>query len=66
MKELIDELVVAIEKAQRALVTQQPGDGRDVGFHFGRLQGIHTGLVQALKVVENFLNEIDQQEHNDA
>lgn len=66
MKELIDKLAEAIDKAQQACVKQQPPDSRDVGYHFGRLQGVHTGLLQGLKIVENFLNEIDQQEENDA
>lgn len=66
MKELIDKFEDAIAKAQRACVTQQPSEGRDVGYHFGRLQGTHTGLLQALQIVENFLNEADQQEQQDA
>lgn len=66
MKELIDQLMDAIDKAQRACVTQQAPDNRDVGYHFGRLQGTHTGLLQSLKIVENFLNEIDQQEESNA
>lgn len=66
MKELIDKLVDAIEKAQMACATQQLPDGKEAGFHFGRLQGTHAGLVRATKIVENFLNEIDQQEQDDA
>ena len=62
MKELVDQLYEAIDKAQQACAKQHPAEGKDVGYHFGRLQGVHSGLVQGLKILENFLNEADQQE----
>lgn len=61
MRELIQKLEEAILKQRVACATNVPADAKDVGYHFGRLQGVHVGLKQALEIVVNYLSEEDDE-----
>lgn len=61
MKDLIDQLEEAIDKARLACAANKAETGKDIGYHFGSLQGMHSGLNQALKIVTNFLEEIGEE-----
>lgn len=63
MREVFDLLDAAIQKARLACATSPPSE-KDVAYHFGRLQGVHSGLLQATKIIENFLNEQDVNQDN--
>jgi hypothetical protein len=61
MDELIRRLHEALAKARGACSIAKPPAGADIGFFFGEKQGICSGLERALKLVDGFLNDIDEQ-----
>lgn len=62
MKELIDNLNKLIEEAKLQAVSRKPDEERDPAYLFGYYQGKYTGLNEALKAVENFLDGKNREE----
>lgn len=61
MDALIRKLDDMLAKARMNCSVAHPPTGLDIGFFFGEKQGRAAGIALALKVVENFLNETDEQ-----
>lgn len=60
MNELIRRLHEALGKARYTCSVAKPPAGADIGFFFGSNQGVVMGLERALKLVDGFLNDIDE------
>lgn len=63
MKQLLDQLYEQLNKSRIACSTSQPSN--DVGWHFGRQQGICIGLQTAIKMVENFIEAVEDEHDYD-
>lgn len=64
MEELIRRLHEELSKARLRVAVSTPPVGADIGYHFGVQQGVCKGLERALKLVDGFLNDIDEK-HGD-
>lgn len=61
MDDLIKKLDQALVKARWNCSASHPPPGLDIGFFFGEKQGYARGIAIALKIVENFMNDVDEQ-----
>lgn len=61
MEELIKRLHQELSSARLRVAVSTVPIGADIGYHFGIQQGVCKGLERALKLVDNFLNDIDTQ-----
>jgi len=62
MRDLINNLKKAIEESKLQCATRKPDVEREASYLLGYLQGKYTGLNEALKLVEGFLDAEEQQE----